>query len=241
MHTKQRISFGRPLLWMFVGLSLWLIENPAVARAASGFQETDANSVNIWLLILPIATAALIVERAIEIIWNYAESLALNFGGVQAAGMQSPQYVKFKSGTSLLIGVVIGILAANFMGLHLLDYLRPILPGLLDNVPASWDILVAGLIVGTLTKPVHETLGILTEFKNFLGGSAIRQREAAGKELADGILKLSESEAQGMVEVPGIGPASIAGSLDGEGDEKGSTPLAKQEAYAEMLHNQTAK
>jgi len=238
MHTHQPKFQIRFMLWMLFG-ALMLAANPGVARAASGLQETGGNSVNIWLLILPIATASLIVERVVELVWNLMEWLALNFGSLRPAGLKSPQYVQFKSGISLLLGVVIGILAANFMGLHLLDYLRPLMPGLLDNVPASWDVLIAGLIVGAMTKPVHETLGILTEFKNFLGGAAIRQREAAGAELADGILKLSESETQGMLDVPGIGPAPIDGGMDGEGGETEATPLAKQEAYADMLHNRT--
>lgn len=237
MRIHRQKSLTRPLLWILAGLGLWLIGNPAVALAASGLQETGGNLVNIWLLILPIAIASLIVERVIEVVWNLIEWLALSFRSLQPAGLKSSQYVQFKSGISLLLGVVIGILAANFMGLHLLDYLRPIMPGLLDSVPASWDVLIAGLIVGALTKPVHEMLGILTEFKNFLGSSAIRQREAAGKELADGILKLAESETQGMVDVPGIGPAR----LDGEDSATETSPLAKQEAYADMLHNRTAK
>jgi len=238
MYIHQpRLQF-RFMLWMLFG-ALILAVNPEVAHAASSLQETGGDSVNIWLLILPIATAALIVERMIEVVWNLIEWLVLNFRSLQPAGLKSPQYVQFKSGISLLLGVVIGILAANFMGLHLLDYLRPLMPGLLDDVPASWDVLIAGLIVGAMTKPVHETLGILTQFKNFLGGAAIRQREAAGAELAEGVLKLSESEAQGMLDVPGIGPAPIDGSMNGEDDETEAAPLAKQEEYADMLHNRT--
>ena len=84
-------------------------------------------------------------------------------------------------------------------------------------------------------------LGILTEFKNFLGSAAIKQQEAAGAALADGILKLAESEAQGMMDVPGIGPVRIDGTASGEMGEAEAAPLAKQEAYAEMLRNRTAK
>jgi len=169
------------MLWALLG-GLMVAANPAVARAASGRQETGGDSFNIWLLILPIATAALIVERTIELVWNFIEWLALNFSSAKPASLKSPAYVQFKSGASLLLGVIIGLLAAKLLGLHLLDYLRPLMPGLLDNVPPTWDILIAGLVVGALSKPVHESLGILTELKNWLGGSAIRQRAAAGSE-----------------------------------------------------------
>jgi hypothetical protein len=224
------------MLWALLG-GLMVAANPAVARAASGRQETGGDSFNIWLLILPIATAALIVERTIELVWNFIEWLALNFSSAKPASLKSPAYVQFKSGASLLLGVIIGLLAAKFLGLHLLDYLRPLMPGLLDNVPPTWDILIAGLVVGALSKPVHESLGILTELKNWLGGSAIRQRAAAGSELADGILKLAQSEAEGMVDVPGIGPTHIDEPGGEEGEE--AAPLAKQEEYADMLRNRT--
>ncbi len=225
----------RTMLWVLLG-ALMLAANPGVVRAASAIQETGGDSFNIWLLILPIATAALIVERIIELVWNFIEWLTLNFSSTGPASLKSPTYVQFKSGASLLLGVIIGLLAAKFLGLHLLDYLRPLMPGLLDNVPPAWDILIAGLVVGALSKPVHESLGILTELKNWLGGSAIRQREAAGSELADGILKLAQSEAQGMVDVPGIGPTHIDEPGE-EGEE--AVPLAKQEEYADMLRNRT--
>lgn len=237
MRIHQPRVLVRPMLWVLLG-GLMVAAMPGTARAAPGLQEAGGDSFNIWLLILPIATAALIVERIIELVWNFIEWLTLNFSSAGPAGLKAPAYVQFKSGASLLLGVIIGLLAAKFLGLHLLDYLRPLMPGLLDNVPATWDILIAGLVVGALSKPVHESLGILTELKNWLGGSAIRQREAAGSELADGILKLAQSEAQGMVDVPGIGPTHIDEPSGEEGEEPAS-PLAKQEEYADMLRNRT--
>lgn len=199
----------------------------------------------IWPVLLPILIAAVGVERAIEIIWNYLEWILLSFGRWQAEQLKSPQYLQFKSGTSLVFGVMLGIIVTNFTGMRLFALLQPTAAGLLDNMPATWDILITGFIIGAGSKPAHDILGILTQVKNFLNTSAIRQRETAAAALADGVLKLAQSEAQAMVDVPGIGPARIpmgsaARGYPGEEEETIDEEKSATERYIEILRSRTA-
>lgn len=203
------------------------------------------DTTGIWPVLLPILLAAVGVERAIEIIWNYLEWILLSFGRWQAEQLKSPQYLQFKSGTSLVFGVMLGIIVTNFTGIRLFELLRPGAAGLLDNMPITWDILITGFIIGAGAKPAHDLLGILTQIKFFLNTSAIRQRETAAAALADGVLKLAQSEAQAMVDVPGVGPARIpmgsaARGLPGEEEETDTVEKSATERYIETLRRRTA-
>ncbi|MEZ4865926.1 MAG: hypothetical protein R3C14_31720 [Caldilineaceae bacterium] len=195
--------------------------------------------------LIPILTASVGVERAVEIIWNYLEWVMLSFLRWQPDQLKSPQYLQFKSGTSLVFGVILGILVANFTGMRLFAFLRPNVPGLLDAMPVTWDVLITGFIIGAGSKPAHDILGIINQFKNFLSSSAIRQREAAGAATADGVLKLAQSEAQAMVDVPGVGPARIpmgptSRSLADEDDEEQGEEQSTTDRYLEILRNRTS-
>ena len=133
------------------------------------------DTTGILPALTPLLTAAVGVERAIEVIWNYIEWALLSFLGWQPEQLKTAQYLQFKSGTSMVLGMILGILVANFMGIQLFAFLRPTVPGLLDNVPATWDLLITGFLIGAGSKPAHDILGVITQFKNFLSTSAIRQ------------------------------------------------------------------
>jgi len=203
------------------------------------------DTTGILPALTPLLMAAVGVERAIEIIWNYIEWALLSFLGWQPEQLKSAHYLQFKSGTSMVLGMIIGILVANFMGLQLFAFLRPAVPGLLDNVSATWDLLVTGFLIGAGAKPAHDILGVITQLKNFLNTSAIRQRESAAAALADGVLKLAQSEAQAMVDVPGVGPARLSmgpttrGMAMEEEDEE-AVETSATERYIAILHSKTA-
>ena len=193
----------------------------------------------------PLLTAAVGVERAIEIIWNYIEWALLSFLKWQPDQLKSAQYQQFKSGTSMVLGMIIGILVANFTSMRLFAYLSPTVPGLLEGVPATWDILITGFLIGAGAKPAHDILGVITQLKHFLNTSAIRQRETAAAALAEGVLKLAQSEAQAMVDVPGVGPARLpmgaaARGMSADDDEAAVDEQSATERYIEILHNRTA-
>lgn len=242
--------------WLLLGVGLALaLESPVAA--APLLQESGGTNA-IWPVLVPLGTAAIGVERAIEVIWNYAECVLLNSRRWNPADLKSAQYTQFKSGTSMLMGIILGILVANYTNMRLFDYLRDYTPGFLDTVPVIWDTIITGLIIGSGAKPAHEILGVLTQAKNFLGNASINQRENAGAALAEGILKLAESENKRLVDVPGVGaaripmpasaaqrppsPAGVPMLPEGSEDERGSAPatVSDIERYVDVLHNRTA-
>jgi hypothetical protein len=200
--------------------------------------------MSIWLALLPFLIAAIGVERAIELLWNYIDWLILSARN-RTAQVKSPSYLQFKSGTSLLLGMILGILIANYTGMRLLSALQPLTTTLFADIPLVWDVVITGVLIGALAKPIHDLLGVMTELKNLLGNSAIKQREAASAALAEGVLKLAQSDAQAMVDVPGIGPARLAssgrmGRVSGEEEENGGNEKSPTEQYIELLRNRTA-
>jgi len=225
------------------GAGLLVIGRTDMLLAAPILQEGSNGSSPIWPTIMAILAASFVLERGLEIIWNYLEWALLNFAGWTPARLRSPQFGQFKSGTSLLIAAVIGILIANTTSMRLFSQLEPMAPALLSGVSDTWDVLVTGLLIGASTKPVHEILGILTHFSDFLANNAIKQREQAGAALADGVLKLAESEAQSMIDVPGVGPTRInmSGDVDNvDSDTNGSKSGSPTDNYIDVLHNRTS-
>jgi hypothetical protein len=244
-HAKRGAVPARTHKWTIIVLWALLALNATTVRAAPALQET-APTVRIWTVLLPLFIASFAVERAIEIFWNYLDWLLLNLRAWQPAQIKSAQYIQFKSGTSLLIGAVAGILIASYTGMRLLEALLPFAPALLEGVPPVWDVIITGVVIGAGTKPVHDLIGIITQFKNLLGSSAIHQREKASAALADGVLKLAQSDAQAMIDIPGVGPARISPpgqSMRGMGDSDDQASGAEQptstEGYIDTLHNRT--
>lgn len=158
-------------------------------------------------MVLAVVMVATTVQLLIEVVWNYTEWFLMNVRDWKASDIKSPQYQQFKSGTSLLIGAVLGMLVVSLTGMRLFEYFAPLLPSFVSGVPTGIDVLLTGLLIGAITKPVHDIFNLIAKLKDFLGNSAIRQRELASDALASGRLKLAQSEAQAMVDVPGIGPA----------------------------------
>lgn len=213
-----------------------------VALAAVPVQEEGGSAPSIWLVLLPLLASATAVERVIEVLWNYIDWFLLNARDWQQTDLRSGAYTQFKSGTSLVLGIVLGILISNYTGMRLFDYLRPLTPRFLDIVPPVWDVLITGFIIGAGTKPVHDLLGIITQTKNLLGSSAVKQREAAGAMLAEGVLKLAQSDAQALIDVPGVGPARLAQPGQARTSEDGETLVqtpSSTEQYIRTIHART--
>ena len=212
---------------------------PQVALAAPGQQETVATEPNLWPLIAGVAAAAFAIERVMELLWNFVEWLLLSSARWRAARLRTAPYQKFKSGASVLLGAILGVAMANALNLHLFAALEFQAPAFALDVPANWDLVITGLIIGVTAKPIHDLIGLLAETKNFMNSAAIRQREAAGAALADGVLKLAQSEAENMIDVPGMGPTRLTD--DGYSNETPATGAEKTptERYIDLLHNRT--
>jgi len=240
MQTKKLVNrFNWGLLIAMVALAL-----PAKALLAAPLLQVgvDVPAPSLWMLIFPLMAASLAVERLIEVLWNYIDWTLLNTRGWEPANLRASQYTNFKSGTSLVLAVVLGVIIANYTGMRIFDYLRPLTPRLLDNVPSVWDVLITGFVIGAATKPTHDILGIITQTKNLLGSSALKQREAAGAMMAEGVLKLAQSDAQALIDVPGVGPARLATGSRRHGDDDDEpvpTAASTTEQYIRTIHERT--
>ena len=185
--------------------------------------------------LIPVLTAMIVVERALEILWSYLEWFLVSVRKWDGETLKRSDYVHFKSATSLLLGMILGIVIADFAAMRLL------LNAGINNIAPTWDLLITGVLIGAGTKPIHDLFGILTQLRNFLASSALMRQEEAGRALAEGILRLAQSEAQGMVDVPGVGPARLSppgsrGVAYNEDDEVEDDERSQIERYAEMLH-----
>lgn len=190
---------------------------------------------SIWPILLATLATAFGIERIIELMWNFVEWLALSTRRERPAGLKTASYLQFKSGVSVLLSAILGVLLANILNLHFFAVLQQVAPGFTLDVPANWDVVVTGLIIGVMAKPIHDFVELLAELKNFMGNAAVRQREAAGAAMAEGVLKLAQSEAESMIEVPGLGRTSLNEAYDAKGDSSQSAT----EKYIEVLHNRT--
>jgi hypothetical protein len=241
-RTPRSRRDSRPLRTVLAVTAAGLVVALSASTAlAAPLRQEEGTTQPLWTVLLPLAAAAIAVERIVELVWNYIDWFLLNVRNWQPAQIKSPQYIQFKSGTSMVLGFVFGIMLANYAGMRLLQHLSPLAPGFLDAVPQAWDAIITGIIIGAGAKPMHDLLGIITQTRNLLGNAAIKQRELAGAAVADGVLKMAQSEAQGLIEVPGLGPSPIARPgqpHDEDGQPIESTSAAKQ--YLEITRNSTA-
>jgi hypothetical protein len=258
MQRFRNVAHVRPLLhahlrpraWGLGAMVLALSLPQALLAAAPAQEATTQVAVpvaalpeepSLWLVLLPLLAATIAVERVIELIWNYIDWGLLNLREWQPADLRATHYVKFKSGTSLVMALVLGVLISNYTGMRLFDYLRPLTPRLLAEVPAIWDVLITGFVIGAGTKPVHDLLGIIYQTKNLLGSSAVKQREAAGAMMAEGVLKLAQSDSQALIDVPGVGPTRLAiGATNrSDDDEPLPTAVSTTDQYIRTIHERT--
>ena len=244
-HWTRR---GRRAVWATTA-ALVLIGLTAPIAAAAGAAQEAASDPAIWPVLLPLLAAAVSVERAVELGWNYVEWALIRFVGWRPSDLKTASYGQFKSGTSLLAGVVLGVVVVNYSSMRLMAHLQPLIPTFFVGDASQmglWDVLITGAVVGAGSKPAHDILGIITQIKNFTGNSAIRQREEAGAALAEGILKLGQSQqapAAYNIDVPGMGPSAMGSpATTARGrmlEETGSrnSPEASVERYARAIHD----
>ncbi|MCL4830470.1 MAG: hypothetical protein KJZ95_24145 [Caldilinea sp.] len=230
---RRELTVGVLLIVGVVGLA------PRALHAAAVYQETPT-APDLWPLLLALFAAAFAVERLMELLWNYLEWILLNSRRMHAADLKSANYVKFKSGTSVLLGAIAGVGLAGLFTLHLFAALQPLALGFIGPIPANWDVVLSGVVVGVLAKPIHDVIGIFAGLKNYLDGAAVHRREAAGAAMADGVLKLAQSDAQSMIEVPGLGPTRLTGAYDAEEAASSADEQSPTDKYIEILHNRTS-
>ncbi len=239
----NKLRFPLPHGWWFAGAAALALALPLRALAAPTAQDVAVLATpSLWSVVLAMAAAAFAIERIMELIWNFVEWLVLSARRSRPADLKTATYLQFKSGVSVLLGGILGVLMASVLNLHLFAAVQLRAPGFLVDVPANWDVVITGLVIGVLAKPVHDLIELLAETKNFMSSAAIRQREAAGAGLADGVLKLAQSESETMIEVPGMGRTPLAGNGDYGAHGETTSPTEAQsptDKYIDLLRNRT--
>lgn len=235
--VERSFRFSRRATGALLGAAVIASFMPQAALAQAAGSVAEAMETRAWLLVLAVILVAIAVQLIIEVTWNYVEWVLISTRNWQPTDLNSPQYLQFKGGTSLVFGALVGVLVTNLTGMRLFEYLQPLLPAFISGVPVAIDVLLTGLLIGAVTRPVHDIFGLLARTRDLIGNLAIKKREEASDALASGVLKLAQSEAQALVDVPGIGPARLP--VPSGAEEPGEGGKSATERYVELLHNRT--
>lgn len=82
--------------------------------------------------------------------------------GNLSAVTSSDSYIRAKAAASIIVGLMLGVVIAAMSQLQMFALLG--VPG----VPANFDVLITGLIIGSGSYPVHSLVGILQQGKDTL-------------------------------------------------------------------------
>ena len=192
---KHPMSVLARRMSLFMGLAVVaLLWGATGVHAAPLLQDTSSGPA-ISEVFTPLLAAAVSVERMVEIGWNYVEWGIVRYAGWQVDELKTPQYAQFKNGTSMLAAMILGIIVVNYSNMRLFAFLQPDLGSFAGNVPAAWDIILTGLLVGAGSKPAHDILGLITRFKNLVGNTSLRQQEEAVSRAVESEVKVGQTRA----------------------------------------------
>jgi len=74
----------------------------------------------------------------------------------------SDNYINAKAAVSIVLGLMLGVVIAALAQLQIFAMLG------IDSVPARFDVLITGLVIGSGSYPVHSLVGILQQGKDTL-------------------------------------------------------------------------
>ncbi|RME40364.1 MAG: hypothetical protein D6796_17300 [Caldilineae bacterium] len=112
-------------------------------------------------VLAPLAAAALGIERLLEAVWGIAESIIGVVGKVGKELPDKPEYVRFKTWASAVLGILVGIILASAANLGMF--------GMLDlPVNHRADVFITGLVIGSGSKFTHDVIGIFYEWKKLI-------------------------------------------------------------------------
>lgn len=93
---------------------------------------------------------------------NLAQQRLKDAEGNLAAVTSSHSYIRAKGAASIIVGLMLGVIVAAISQLQIFALLG------IDRVPARFDVLITGLIIGSGSYPVHSLVGILQQGKDTL-------------------------------------------------------------------------
>ena len=149
----------RRALFTILGLAALWAALPAIALAQDPNLQPAAvvMSVNVMVVLAPLAAAALGIERLLETLWGIFETI-LRMLNINYA---TPEYVQTKTWVSAGMGLVIGLIIAFAANLGMF--------GLLSlSVQPELDMFMTGLVIGAGSKFTHDVIGIFYQSKKAL-------------------------------------------------------------------------
>jgi hypothetical protein len=104
-----------------------------------------------------------------------------------AEATSSDDYKSAKSAASIILGLMLGVVVAAVGQIQMFALLG------IDAVPAKFDVLITGLVIGSGSYPVHSLVGILQQGKNALDSlqSYWGQSDKIKKEVEEQVAKLA--------------------------------------------------
>ena len=85
---------------------------------------------SVWPIFLAMLATAFGIERLIELMWNFGEWITLSTRRGRPADLKTASYLQFKSGVSVLLSAILGVILANMLNLHFFAALQQLAPGL---------------------------------------------------------------------------------------------------------------
>ena len=205
------------LVCWVVALSLVCVQVASAENGATTAGEGTATT-SVALALAPLVAAATAIERVIEMVFNWYESLVLSIGGAAGLGgsyvkwareqvsryrnalisasseseisrleellldaqqrlkdsLKSEPYVSVKRAVAVLLGILLGVVAAFLTRLQMFRLLGIDLSAMnavsgtpiVSSLVSTMDIAITGVVIGTGSAPVHSLLGILANTKD---------------------------------------------------------------------------
>jgi hypothetical protein len=129
-------------------------------------------------LFAPLFAIAFLIERVLESVFNVVE-LSPNVTALKRSAdpAVAARYATIKQVSSMIIAILIGVVAANVLGIGLLSRFGDVV-----QVEATLDRLITGAVAGAISPYAHQIIEGLLNFQKLLEAQkkAIERGEPTG-------------------------------------------------------------
>lgn len=165
----------------------------ATTRIAAAQGQGDGGAGDASTVLAPLLAAALGIERSLEALWGIVEVILARFPKyaflkkreaelTEEDKTNQANHSQFKTWSSALIGIVIGIIVALAAQLAMFNMIG------LESVVDWADMVITGVVIGSGSKFTHDAIGILNQAKRLVANWAelIDVRKSAESSQAEG-------------------------------------------------------
>ena len=127
-------------------------------RYNAEMQNIEIGSVSVSELTLAAQARIDAVNKMMAVAQQRLKAAEENLGNATS----SKNYINAKAAVSIVLGLMLGVIIAALAQLQMFALLG------VDTVPARFDVLITGLVIGSGSYPVHSLVGILQQGKDTL-------------------------------------------------------------------------